>query len=199
VSIALTRADLPNDPEVLRSRVLTQALELETLRFQIAVLRRQKYGRSSEQADRELLQMPLRLEDLEAQFAARPAHMLPPVKAPAVKPVRRPLPDHLPRESIVHESACPDCGGAQLLEGSIDPERVVRHLKPSDGLAGCDKAHQLRIRNRTTQLMTPLHHIMPIIVDSRMKSTDLSLPLRNKGGSCDRKKQQITPCQRQAA
>jgi transposase len=151
--MALTRADLPDDPECLKSLVLTQALELQTLRFQIAVLKRQKYGRSSEQADRELLQMQLRLEDLEATLAARPAHTLPPSKAPAVKPVRRPLPDHLPREQIVHESACacPDCGGAlrpagedvaEMLEWVPERYKVIRHVRPKFACTKCEKLVQ---------------------------------------------------------
>jgi hypothetical protein len=64
VTMALTREQLPKDPETLTTFALGQALELEKLRFEIAVLKRQQYGRSSEQADRELLQMHLRLEDL---------------------------------------------------------------------------------------------------------------------------------------
>jgi transposase len=157
--MALTRADLPDDPEALKSLVLTQALELETLRFQIAVLKRQKFGRSSEQADRELLQMQLRLEDLEASLAARPAHTLPPVKAPAVKPVRRPLPDHLPREQIVHESACacPDCGGAlrpagadvaEMLEWVPERYKVIRHVRPKFACTKCEKLVQATAPSR---------------------------------------------------
>ena len=55
--MALTREQLPKDLETLTSFALGQALGLEKLRFEIAVLKCQKYGRSSEQADRELLQM----------------------------------------------------------------------------------------------------------------------------------------------
>ena len=89
--------------ERLTSFALGQALEFEKLRFDIAVLKRQKYERSSEQADRELLKMQLRLEDLESKARARPAHTLPPLKEPAVKPVRRPLPGKRPAEAIVTE------------------------------------------------------------------------------------------------
>jgi transposase len=74
-------ADLPNDIEALRRMVLerstklevaealliSQKLELEKLRFEIASLKRMKYGRSSEQLDRELLQMQLSIEDLEGK------------------------------------------------------------------------------------------------------------------------------------
>src|SRR5580704_6292439 len=120
-------AELPNDVEALRRIVLehsakleaTEALlifknlELEKLRFEIAYLKRMKYGRSSEQLDRELLQMQLSIEDLEASLAAKPAEVRPAPKEPVQKPVRRPLPERLPREQIVHENpcACPACGG----------------------------------------------------------------------------------------
>jgi len=151
--MALTREQLPKDLETLTTFALTQALELEKLRFEIAVLKRQKFGRSSEQADRELLQMQLRLEDLESQLAARPAHTQSPPKGPTVKPVRRPLPDHLPRESIVHESACacPDCGGvlrpagedvAEMLEWVPERYKVIRHVRPKFACVKCEKLVQ---------------------------------------------------------
>ena len=151
--MALTREQLPKDIETLTTFALGQALELEKLRFEIAVLKRQKYGRSSEQADRELLQMQLRLEDLESQLAARPAHTQPPPKEPVAKPVRRPLPEHLPRESIVHESACacPNCGGtlrpagedvAEMLEWVPERYKVIRHVRPKFSCAKCEKLIQ---------------------------------------------------------
>jgi hypothetical protein len=72
-------ADLPNDVEALKGIILecstklevaealliSQKLELEKLRFEIAYLKRMKDGRSSEQLDRELVQMQLSIEDLE--------------------------------------------------------------------------------------------------------------------------------------
>ena len=80
-------ADLPNDVEALKGIILerstklevaealliSQKLELEKLRFQIAYLKRMKYGRSSEQLDRELVQMQLSIEDLEASLAESPS------------------------------------------------------------------------------------------------------------------------------
>jgi transposase len=79
-------AELPNDVEALRRIVLEHSakleaaeallifknLELEKLRFEIAYLKRMKYGRSSEQLDLQLLQMQLSIEDLEASLAAKP-------------------------------------------------------------------------------------------------------------------------------
>src|SRR6267154_2478908 len=114
-------ADLPNDVEALkaelvaaRALVIEQKIELEKLRFEIACLKRMKFGRSSEQLDSQIAQMQLTLEDLEASLAQMPERALPVAKEPVTKPVRRPLPSHLPREEIVHEApcACPACGGA---------------------------------------------------------------------------------------
>jgi transposase len=113
-------AVLPDDVEALKSLVLeraralevaealciSQKLELEKLRFQIAVLKRERYGRSSEQLDQQLLQMQLSIEDLEASLAERPPGVRPGPKEPDEKRARRALPSHLPREQIVHESPC---------------------------------------------------------------------------------------------
>src|SRR5689334_7019528 len=120
-------ADLPNDVDTLKDIVrqrsnklevaealcISQKLELEKLRFEIALLKRMKFGRSSEQIDQQLTQMQLTLEDLESSLAQKPEAVRPPPKEPAQKPVRQSLPEHLPRQEIVHETACacPACGG----------------------------------------------------------------------------------------
>ena len=65
------QAPLPDDIHALKSLVIessralevaealciSQKLELEKLRFQIAVLKRERFGRSSEQLDQQLVQM----------------------------------------------------------------------------------------------------------------------------------------------
>jgi transposase len=97
--------------------------------------------------------MQLRLEDLESQLAARPEHTQLPAKEQKAVPVRRPLPDHLPRESIVHESACacPDCGGtlrpagedvAEMLEWIPERYKVIRHVRPKFSCVKCEKLVQ---------------------------------------------------------
>jgi transposase len=66
-------AELPDDVEALKGLVrerstalevaealcISQKLELEKLRFEIACLKRARYGRSSEQLDQQLMQMQL--------------------------------------------------------------------------------------------------------------------------------------------
>jgi transposase len=160
-------ADLPNDVEALKgivlqhsaalaaaeARLIAQKLELEKLRFEIACLKRMRYGRSSEQLDAKLTQMQLTLEDLEASLAERPPEMVPPPKEPPAKPVRRPLPAHLPREDVVHETpcTCPGCGGAlrrlgedvsEMIEYVPGRYQVIRHVRPKLSCAACQKIVQ---------------------------------------------------------
>jgi transposase len=174
-------ADLPNDVEALKGLILKhsaalaernatlaernakleaaealllfQKLELEKLRFQIACLKRIKYGRSSEQLDRELTQMQLSIEDLEASLAAKPLEVRPAPKESSEKPARRALPEHLPREEIVHENprACLACGGqlrplgqdaSEMLEYVPGHFRVIRHVRPKLSCAACQKIVQ---------------------------------------------------------
>jgi len=173
-------ANLPNDVEALRglliersaalaersakleaaqALLICQKLELERLRFEIACLKRAKYGRSSEQLDTKILQMQLTLEDLEASLAATPEALRPPTKEPPVKPVRRALPAHLPRQEIVHESSCncPACGGelrrlgedvSEMIEYVPGRYQVIRHVRPKYSCAACEKIVQAAAPSR---------------------------------------------------
>ncbi len=77
-----------------------------------------QFGRSSERITRQIAQLELQLEELEpgeAEAAAK-AEAAEPVLPilERVKPKRQPLPDHLPRQEVVHQPAadgactCPD-------------------------------------------------------------------------------------------
>src|SRR5436853_3543827 len=96
---------------------VTAQAEIAKLRFQLARSRRAEFGRSSEKLAREADQLELAIEALEADQAERLAAASPVVAAAietaveAQQPARRPLPDHLPRESILHQAphACPSC------------------------------------------------------------------------------------------
>lgn len=90
---------------------------IETLRFQLAQLRRMTFGQSSEKLSRQIEQLELTLEELEGEAEVADAR-----KADATAPVDRSspvraLPDHLPRieqriEPDAGSCACPACGGA---------------------------------------------------------------------------------------
>ena len=122
--IAAGQAELA-EAALLKARLSTALLEIERIKMQLAVLRRQRYGQSSERLDRDIDQLELRLEDLEAdcgEQAATTAEI--PEPNPGPKPRRKatgrkPLPAHLPREVVVHEPeiAC--------VCGSCDPTRLA--------------------------------------------------------------------------
>jgi transposase len=159
-------AQLPNDVEALKAEliaaraiVIEQKIELEKLRFEIACLKRAKYGRSSEQLDARILQMQLTLEDLEATLAQTPEPLRPPAKQPPAKPVRRALPAHLPRQEIVHESSCscPSCGGSlrrlgedvsEMIEYLPGRYQVIRHVRPKYSCGACQKIVQAAAPSR---------------------------------------------------
>ncbi|RYH05075.1 MAG: IS66 family transposase, partial [Alphaproteobacteria bacterium] len=116
---ALVEAELAN------AQALASATEamIAHLKLQNAKLRREQYGASAERTERLLAQFELELEDLEAdaaedELAARAAA----AKTTTIsaferkKPVRKPFPDHLPRERVVIGApcSCPACGSDRL-------------------------------------------------------------------------------------
>jgi transposase len=159
----LDARDLPNDIEALKRLILDQRAqltdrdcEIERLRLLIAKLKRLQFGRSSEKLDRQIGQLELVLEDLETNRSARTIRQEPPAAclAPKNKPVRRPLPAHLPRERVVHEPACTcsDCGVpmrrigedvAEVLEYVPASFKVVRHVRPKFACARCERIVQV--------------------------------------------------------
>jgi transposase len=158
-------SDLPDDIEILkqivieqRSRLLSNTLQIEQLKLQLAKLRRMQFGRSSEQIDAQIAQLELTLEDLEVRSAAVP----PAVSAALperVKPVRRALPESLPRETLVHATACncPECGSelkalgedvAEMLEYVPSHFKVIRHVRPKLSCPKCQTIVQAEAPSR---------------------------------------------------
>lgn len=158
--------DLPDDIETLkrlvlesydeaqatRAALIIEQLKNEKLRFELACLKRARYGRSSEQLDGEISQLELSIEDLEASVAELPVQ-LQPSEPTAVRPARRALPPQLPREQIVHETACscPECGGelraagedvSEMLEWVPARYKVLRHVRPKFSCPRCQKLLQ---------------------------------------------------------
>lgn len=86
------------------------------LKLLIARLRHERFGASSERSRKLLDQMELQLEELEANAGEDEAAASPATsgqRSMRRRPVRGPLPAHLPRERVVlpSPSACPCCGG----------------------------------------------------------------------------------------
>ena len=140
------------------AQISTHDAEIERLRLIIARLRRLQFGRKSEKIQKEIEQLELQLEDLEAASAEKreqtektlaPAAAA--VFAEAVRrPARRPLPEHLPREVEIHEpeqKGCPACGGnlrrlgedvSEMLEYVPARFKVIRHVRPKLSCTKCD-------------------------------------------------------------
>ncbi len=154
----LNVGDLPDDIETLKRLIIESQTklaerdhEIEHLKLLIAKLRRLQFGRSSEKLDAKIGQLELLVEELEANRASREARI---PEAPAAKPeqkerpTRRPLPEHLRRETVEHvpACACPECGGAmrkigedvaEVLEYVPASFKVIRHVRPKLACARC--------------------------------------------------------------
>ncbi|MGA3344491.1 MAG: IS66 family transposase [Terracidiphilus sp.] len=133
-----------------QDKLLSRDNEIEHLKLVIAKLRRMIFGTKSEKVSREIEQLELKLEDLETQRAESVTASIE-ASAPAkAKPVRRPLPEHLPREVHTHlpaEDACPDCGGqlrklgedvSEILERIPATYKVIRHVRVKMACTKCD-------------------------------------------------------------
>lgn len=170
--MSLAHADLPADLEALRAFALAcqaelkaaeasvqlRTLEIEKLKLQIAKLRRMQFGRSSERITRQIEQLELQLEELETDEAVGVEETAPrPSDRRQARPKRQPLPDHLPRQEIVHEPegeaacVCPDCGGGMAKLGEDVTEvldyvpgrfQVIRHVRPKYACKACDTITQ---------------------------------------------------------
>jgi transposase len=117
------------EAELARARALASCTEamIQELKLEIAKLRRDKYGISSERRARLIDQLELQLEELEAAAtqdalaaeAAAAADATSTVRAfTRRKPVRKPFPDHLPRERVVVEAptSCTCCGSDRIVK-----------------------------------------------------------------------------------
>lgn len=153
---------LPSDPDALKAIIRAQASELaakgsviEQLKAELAVLKRARFGTSSEKLARIIDQLELALGECEAdEAAAEEERAVPAPRAKADRPARQPLPPHLPREAVVHAppTSCPDCGGVDVLKRGEDVTevleyvpasfRVIRHVRPRVVCRSCDRTMQ---------------------------------------------------------
>jgi transposase len=141
--------------------LLSARLEIEKLKVQLAALRRDRYGRSSERLSAEIGQLEMRIGDLEEDQAEREAaseccRAKGKPTTPRRPALRRPLPAHLPRETIVHEPVlacrcgCTDparltCLGedvTEVLEKVPARLKVIRHVRPRYACRACEAVIQ---------------------------------------------------------
>jgi transposase len=148
------------------AELYAKTLQIEQLKAQLAVLRRARFGRSSEKLDREIEQLELVLGELEESVAESNARTEQakqeraiPARAKAstsAQPAdrkpggRKPLPAHLPREQVVHQPppACVCCGGkvlrkiaddlTEVLEYVPSSFKVMQHVRPKLSCRNCE-------------------------------------------------------------
>jgi transposase len=151
-----------------KTGLIAKTLEAEKLKAQLARLRREKFGASSERIERAIEQFELALEEVEAAMAeiTAPAVATNEAEAPDVPPApggsaatdkkkRRQLPPGLPRRDIVHApaDACKACGGTELrqvgesvtevLEYIPGRFEVTRHVRPAVSCRKCETMMQV--------------------------------------------------------
>jgi transposase len=170
----LAAQPLPTDPDALRifaanlqAELYAKTLYIEKIKAQLAALKRARYGRSSEKLNLEIEQLELLLGDLEegdAESAARTKKAAPQSPETTDKPDvqsrgRKPLPDHLPRETMTHEAACscPNCGGTvfsklgedtrEVLEYVPSHFKVITHVRPKLSCRSCETIVQAPMRS----------------------------------------------------
>jgi transposase len=156
---------LPDDPSLLQRLVRDLVAdmerrdgEIEKLRLIIKQLQRSQFGRRSEKLAPD--QLALGFEDLDADIGrAEERQSEPPVTttevvAPEKSGPRRQLPDHLPRQDVMHDvdkTACPCCGGtlhaigetvSEMLDWVPASLRVLRIRRPKYGCRSCGSIQQ---------------------------------------------------------
>lgn len=163
--IASLDAELQREIAARDDELYAKTLHIEKLKAQIAVLRRSQFGRSSEKLDGEIEQMEFLLDDLEegqAELTAQSHAVAAPTVSAAARrektqPVRKPLPDHLPRERVEHEAACvcPNCGGTSLTQIGVDEREVLEYV-PSHFKAVVHVRPKLSCRSCETVIQPPM-------------------------------------------
>ena len=145
--------------------LLNARFEIEKLKVRLAALRRERYGKSSERLAAEIGQLEMLIGDLEEDGAEREAAAAAAEKArrtrgksdkPRQPALRRPLPEHLPRETVLHEPllAC-RCGCTdparltrlgeavtEVLEKTPARLKVIRHVRPRYACRACEAVIQ---------------------------------------------------------
>ena len=143
------------DAEIARqsAELLARDLLIEKLKLQLANLRRQRFGTKSEALDQIIDQLEFAL--VEAEAAAEQRYCERPIADTDVKehPIRRPLPNHLPREDVILNpgETCQQCGGvlrrlgedvSETLEYVPGRFKVVRTIRPKMSCRCCETIHQ---------------------------------------------------------
>src|SRR3984893_2364249 len=186
--IAAHEAGAAREAELAAAKagLINKTLESEKLKVQLARLRRQQFGRSSEKIDRIMEQLELMLDELETEAAVGPVAAASSAAADddesvAVRrksPGRRPLPEHLPRREIVHtpDCTCPACGSAMRKVGEDVSEvldyiqgrfEVIRHIRPAFSCRRSESMAKFSLRSLPVERGRPSAALLAHILVSK--------------------------------
>jgi len=150
------------DAAQAKAHLTTVTVTIEAMKLEIARLRRETYGQTSERSARLIEQLEFQLEELEtdraedeiiadraAKISGRPA-----TERKLRQPVRKPFPAHLPRERVIVQAPtqCTCCGSTRLAKLGEDvtetleaiPRRfkVVQTVREKFTCRDCEKISQ---------------------------------------------------------
>lgn len=122
----------------VKARLTTTNVLIESLKLEIARLRRETYGQTSERGARLIEQLEFQLEELETDRAedeaAADAAALkagrPAIERRQRHPVKKPFPAHLPRERVIvpAPTQCACCGSSRLAKLGEDVTETLEAI-----------------------------------------------------------------------
>lgn len=143
------------------AKLTSRTEDIERLKLLVDKLQRMLFGAKSEKVLRQIEQLELQLEELGSADAVEEKRVALKTAQPVeVRPFRRPLPEHLPREVHCHmpsQQECPDCGTgirelgtdtAEMLEYVRSSFKVIRHVRPKLCCEACDRIVQVPAPSR---------------------------------------------------
>jgi transposase len=169
------------------ARASTAETMVAYLKLLIAKMKRERFGQSAERGRRLLDQLELQLEELETKAtedevaAGQPATGGPTVRSFARKrPVRAPLPAHLPRERVIVPApgACPCCGGKLVKIGEDITETLEVVPRQWKVIQTVREKFTCRTCEKITQPPAPFH----VIARARAGASLLAMILYGKFG-----------------
>lgn len=140
-----------------RAVVSTSEAMIAGLKLEIALLRRETYGHSAERTARLIDQLELQLEELVTDAAEDAIRAEKTTKVAAFerkKPVRKPFPEHLPRERVVVDAPtrCTCCGSDRIVKMGEDVTetleviprqwKVIQTVREKFTCRSCEKISQ---------------------------------------------------------
>jgi transposase len=191
------RDPLPDDVDALKRIVIGRDELIEQLTAEIHRLRRWRFGRSSEKLVPTDDQLGLALSEHEIKAAndaaeqeripAQDSAHEPPASSRGRRSAGRRrgevpcgvLPEHLPRETLVHEPGectCPACGhGMRRLGEDISEQldwvpgyfRALRHVRPKLACGHCDRIVQLPAPSRPIERGLPTPSLLAHVLMSK--------------------------------